>query len=110
MPGGPGDSLFWGVASVTPQCTEIHGEVIHKEDSILYVVVNLSEELGGETYEEGHKIYVSPEVYDNYEVGENYSEVVCDIERLMEIREFLDYMLDEGISLPHFWIPTISGP
>ena len=95
-PGGPGDALFWSVAGTTDSCYEVSGEVVRKTEDppILWVWVELND-----THGQGHKVYVTDSVYDNYEMNETYTETVCDMERYLEIKEFLEYMLDSGISI-----------
>jgi hypothetical protein len=69
--------------------------VLKTEDPpILWVWVELNE-----THGQGHKVYVTDSVYDNYEMNETYTETVCDMDRYLEIKEFLEYMLDSGISI-----------
>jgi hypothetical protein len=78
------------------QCTTVSGEVVFKDHSEgwfkLYVTLN--EEFSGQS---NYSLYVSPDTYDRYQIGDNYTETMCDIVVYQELKQTIQDLLDAGI-------------
>jgi len=78
------------------QCTTVSGEVVFKDHSEgwfkLYVTLN--EDFSGQS---NYSLYVSPETYDRYQIGDNYTETMCDIVVYQELKQTIQDLLDAGI-------------
>ena len=82
--------------SIGYQCTTVSGEVVFKDHSEgwfkLYVTLN--EEYSGQS---NYSLYVSPETYDRYHIGDKYTEKMCDIVVYEELKQTIQDLLDAGI-------------
>ena len=80
------------------ECWNVAGEVIGKDNSegllVLYVVF----------YDNGdreqYKVFVGPETYESYSVGEVYEEEVCDIQEYNKLHELIDSLMELGLLQP----------
>jgi hypothetical protein len=76
-------------------CYSTEGEIIEKsnDEGILILYVKL--EYNGEI--NYYRVFVGPEAYDNYVVGEIYIEETCELSRYHEIQGIIDDLLEWGI-------------
>ena len=78
------------------ECTTVSVEVIFKDHSEgwfkLYVTLN--EDFSDQS---NFSLYVSPDTYDRYQIGDNYTETMCDIVVYQELKQTIQDLLDAGI-------------
>ena len=86
-----GGSLYSTIAD----CEWVSGEIIDMEDdtasNVLYVELTMPRE-----NIRGFRVYVSDDTYNNYSIGESYSEEVCDLQALTDIQDTINSMLEWG--------------
>jgi hypothetical protein len=77
------------------ECHEVSGTITAKEDSngplALYIV--LTE--GGEAA--NYKVYVGPTLFEEYDVGDTYTERMCEITAYQEFTNMIGELLSAGI-------------
>jgi len=76
-------------------CRDITGEVIAKDHSDgsfkLYVLLNDSGE------ESGFALWVGPDIYDEYEVGDTYKDRMCSLVQYEKLKQVIQDLLDAGL-------------
>tara|TARA_R100001510_G_C7655020_1_gene213950 strand:- start:1697 stop:2041 length:345 start_codon:yes stop_codon:yes gene_type:complete len=78
----------------TITCRTVVGEVVHKEAPFeLYVEVQ--DNIAGER--EGYHVYVSPEVFANYSVGDTHEEAICTFTDYEYFRDIIEQLKQSGI-------------
>ena len=78
----------------TITCRSVVGEVIGKEAPVTLIVrVDDSVSNSVDTY----SVYVSPEAYSNYSVGDSHNEAICTITDYDYYKEIIDALLESGI-------------
>ena len=85
--------------NVSFTCRDVEGEVVGKDHEqgwfkIHVTLYNHSASADGHT---NYSVYVGPETYERYEIGESYTERMCDVEAHSEFRQFLQDLIDAGI-------------
>jgi hypothetical protein len=86
-----------GIGSIplTKDCKIIEGEIVGKSHDtgffILYVI------LRDDGKNEDYMVYVGPETYENYEIGEIWGEEMCSISEYEELMEIIQQLLDAGL-------------
>tara|TARA_B100001094_G_scaffold326855_1_gene383851 strand:+ start:37603 stop:37992 length:390 start_codon:yes stop_codon:yes gene_type:complete len=76
-------------------CHKIKGEVIKKEMQeehyVLYIELEMDEEL------EGYIVKVSEITYEAYDIGDNYEQITCDVGWYNMFKDTIQEMLDAGL-------------
>ena len=76
-------------------CHKIKGEVIKKEMQeehyVLYIELEMDEEL------EGYIVKVSEITYEAYDIGDNYEQITCDVGGYNMFKDTIQEMLDAGL-------------
>jgi len=80
-------------------CRDVEGEVVGKDHAEgwfkIYVTLhNDSVAADGHT---NYSVYVGAETYDRYQIGNTYTQEMCDIETHSEFRQIIQELLDAGI-------------
>ncbi len=79
------------------ECREVQGNVVEKihdeEGHRIYVEISVNSL-------EGYKIWVSNATYHAYEIGDSYSQVICDIVEWEEMLEQFEELKNVGILIP----------
>tara|TARA_Y100001963_G_scaffold154265_1_gene242654 strand:+ start:746 stop:1096 length:351 start_codon:yes stop_codon:yes gene_type:complete len=88
-----GPSINHGV--VNPfSCRETVGTVIAKDNTegfVLWVELDYKDEV------HGYRVFVSPAIYEDYEVGYSYTETTCDLLEYEEIGEIINSLAEAGL-------------
>lgn len=78
----------------TVTCRVVTGEIIHMEPPFeLYVEVE--DTIAGET--DGYHVYVSPEVYANYSIGDKHEESICTFTDYEYFKNMIEQLKESGI-------------
>ena len=78
----------------TVTCRVVTGEIIHMEPPFeLYVEVE--DTIAGET--NGYHVYVSPEVYANYSIGDKHEESICTFTDYDYFKSLIEQLKESGI-------------
>ena len=78
----------------TITCRSVVGEVIGKEAPVTLIVrIDDSVSNSVDTY----NVYVSPEAYSNYSIGDKHNEAICTITDYDYYKEIIDRLLESGI-------------
>tara|TARA_R100001015_G_C4625052_1_gene183429 strand:+ start:745 stop:1098 length:354 start_codon:yes stop_codon:yes gene_type:complete len=78
----------------TVTCRVVTGEIIYMEPPFeLYVEVE--DTIAGET--DGYHVYVSPEVYANYSVGDKHEESICTFTDYEYFKNLIEQLKESGI-------------
>lgn len=79
------------------ECREVQGTVVEKihdeEGHRIYVEVSINNI-------EGYKVWVSNTTYNAYEVGDYYSQIICDIVEWEEMLQQFEELKNVGILIP----------
>lgn len=76
-------------------CRDITGEIVAKDHSEgafkLYVLLNDTGE------ESGFALWVGPDTYDAYQIGDVYTDRMCSLEEYEKLKEIINELIDAGI-------------
>lgn len=94
----PIGSMYGEINPSTPECSIVAGTIVHKEndDAGYRLYVDLAD--GWDDSEEGYKVWVGNTTYQEYQIGDSYSEIVCNLDAYNEIRQFIDHLTTIGIA------------
>lgn len=77
------------------KCYNTEGEIVGKDNTdgtfVLYVKLDYNSE------NIGYRVYVSPQTYEGYEVGDTFTEQTCDLIEYEEIQQIIDELLSWGV-------------
>ena len=89
-----GPTISVGVINPT-KCYTTEGEIVGKDNTdgnfILYVKLDYNSE------NVGYRVYVSPQTYGEYEVGDTFEERTCDLIEYGKIQDILDELVAWGV-------------
>ncbi len=95
LAGGGGSFGFDSKEDIGFTCRDITGEVVAKDHSEgtfqLYVTLNDSGD------KSGFALYVGPDTYDEYEVGDLYTDRMCNLEQYQKLKQVIQELLDAGL-------------
>lgn len=78
----------------TISCRTVTGEVVYMEPPFeLYVEVE--DTIAGQT--DGYHVFVSPEVYANYSVGDKHEESICTFTDYEYFKDIIEQLKESGI-------------
>ncbi len=75
-------------------CREVSGEIIEKEAPVT-IIVEVNDEVSNQI--NTYNVYVSPEAYANYSLGDTHIEQMCTITDYEYYKEIIDALLESGI-------------
>lgn len=78
----------------TINCREVSGEIIEKEAPVT-IIVEVNDEVSNKI--NTYNVYVSPEAYANYSIGDTHIEPICTIVDYQYYKEIIDRLLESGI-------------
>jgi len=85
--------------NVSFTCRDVEGEVVWKDHSEgwfkIYVTL-YNDSISGDGQSD-YSVYVGPDTYDRYQIGDTYTEQMCDVEAHNEFKQFLQDLLDAGL-------------
>tara|TARA_R100001443_G_scaffold114843_1_gene131439 strand:+ start:2612 stop:2956 length:345 start_codon:yes stop_codon:yes gene_type:complete len=90
--GMPSTSDYYEQGTIT--CSQVDGEIVGKEPPITILVV-VNDRIGGDTT--NYKVYVSPEAYQNYSVGDTHVEEICTFSDYSTFKRIIDQLLESGV-------------
>ena len=90
--GMPSTSDYYEQGTIT--CSQVDGEVVGKEAPIT-ILVKVNDRIGGDT--QNYKVYVSPEAYENYTVGDTHIEDICTFSDYSTFKRIIDQLLESGV-------------
>ena len=77
--------------NVSFTCRDVEGEVVAKDHSEgwfkIYVTL-YNDSVNGDGHTD-YAVYVGPDTYDRYEIGDSYTEKMCDVETYSEFQQFI---------------------
>ena len=76
-------------------CYSTEGEIIEKSNNEGVLILYVKLEYDGEI--NYYRVFVGPEAYENYVIGETYIEETCELSRYQEIQGIIDDLLEWGI-------------
>jgi hypothetical protein len=85
-----------GFAPITQlHCHEVEGTVIGKDmsDGVLKIYATIND--GGTT--QNYIVYVGPETYENYHIGDAYTEKFCEFESYEQFQQILHDLIELGV-------------
>lgn len=85
--------------NVSFTCRNVEGEVVGKDHDEGWFKIHVTL-YNDSAYADGHtnySVYVGPETYERYAVGEVYTEKMCDVEAHSEFRQLVQELIDAGI-------------
>ena len=78
----------------TISCRKVSGEIIEKEAPVT-IIVEVNDEVSNQI--NNYNVYVSPEAYANYSIGDTHIEPICTITDYEYYKEIIDALLESGI-------------
>tara|TARA_B100001142_G_C14290597_1_gene638771 strand:+ start:431 stop:775 length:345 start_codon:yes stop_codon:yes gene_type:complete len=78
----------------TITCREVSGEIIEKEAPVT-IIVTVNDQVSNEI--KTYNVYVSPEAYSNYSIGDTHIEQICTLTDYEYYKEIIDALLESGI-------------
>lgn len=78
----------------TVSCSQVDGEIVGKEPPIT-ILVKVNDRISGDTT--NYRVYVSPQAYENYSVGDTHIEEICTFSDYSTFQRIIDQLLESGI-------------
>ena len=90
--GMPSTSDYYEQGTIT--CSQVDGEVVGKEAPIT-ILVKVNDRIAGDTT--NYKVYVGPEAYENYSIGDTHIEEICTFSDYSTFKRIIDQLLESGV-------------
>ena len=90
----PPTDLTYYEENGTITCKNVSGEIIAKEAPVT-IIVEVDDDVSNNV--DTYKVYVAPEAYANYSIGDTHIEPICTITDYEYYKEIIDMLLESGI-------------